>query len=99
MNKILREKIQEALSSVLPITLIVLVLSMTITPMQEFFRLSESSATICFFCSNTFSLGKWIHLRNQNYIPMGTEQRKSPSQTGKGIKHIFTLYKPAKHVL
>ena len=33
MNKILREKIQEALSSVLPITLIVLVLSMTITPM------------------------------------------------------------------
>ena len=33
MNKILREKIQEALSSVLPITLIVLLLSMTITPM------------------------------------------------------------------
>ena len=33
MNKILREKIQEALSSVLPITLIVLVLSMTITSM------------------------------------------------------------------
>lgn len=33
MNKILKEKIVEALSSVLPITLIVLLLSITITPM------------------------------------------------------------------
>lgn len=33
MNKILKEKIVEALSSVLPITLIVLMLSITITPM------------------------------------------------------------------
>lgn len=33
MNKILKEKIIEALSSVLPITLIVLLLSITITPM------------------------------------------------------------------
>ena len=33
MNKILREKLQEALTSVLPITFIVLLLSVTITPM------------------------------------------------------------------
>ena len=33
MNKILKEKLSEALSSVIPITLIVLLLSATITPM------------------------------------------------------------------
>ena len=33
MNKILKEKISESVSSVLPITIIVLLLSVTITPM------------------------------------------------------------------
>lgn len=33
MNKILKEKLSEALTSVMPITLIVLLLSITITPM------------------------------------------------------------------
>ena len=33
MNKILKEKLNEALASVLPITAIVLLLSVTITPM------------------------------------------------------------------
>ena len=67
MNKILREKIQEALSSVLPITLIVLVLSMTITPMPVgTFVLFLAGAVLLIVGMAFFSLGTDVSM-----TPMG----------------------------
>ena len=56
MNKILKEKISESVSSVLPITIIVLLLSVTITPMPvgTTVRRCLSSAWHCFHSARTY---------------------------------------------
>lgn len=67
MNKILREKLKEALSSVLPITLIVLVLSATVTPMPlGTLVLFLSGAVLLIVGMAFFSLGTDVSM-----IPMG----------------------------
>lgn len=67
MNKILREKLKEALLSVLPITLIVLVLSVTVTPMPlGTLVLFLSGAVLLIVGMAFFSLGTDISM-----IPMG----------------------------
>ena len=61
MNKILKEKISESVSSVLPITIIVLLLSVTITPMPVGTMVlfltgarCSSSAWHCFHSARTY---------------------------------------------
>ena len=67
MNKILREKLQEALSSVLPITLIVLLLSVTVAPMPVgTLVLFLAGAVLLIAGMAFFSLGTDVSM-----IPMG----------------------------
>lgn len=67
MNKILREKMNEAVSSVLPITLIVLLLSATIAPMPlDTLVLFLAGAVMLIFGMAFFSLGTDVSM-----IPMG----------------------------
>lgn len=67
MNKILREKIKESLSSVLPITLIVLILSATIVPMPVgTMILFLFGAVLLILGMALFSLGTDVSM-----IPMG----------------------------
>lgn len=67
MNKILREKIKESLSSVLPITLIVLILSATIAPMPVgTMILFLFGAVLLILGMALFSLGTDVSM-----IPMG----------------------------
>ena len=73
MNKILREKIQEALSSVLPITLIVLVLSMTITPMPV--------GTLVLFLA-----GAVLLIVGMAFFSLGTDVSMTPMGEGIGAQ-------------
>ena len=67
MNKILKEKIREALTSVLPITLIVIVLSTTITPMPiGTMMLFLEGSVLLIVGMGIFSLGADIAM-----MPMG----------------------------
>ena len=72
-NKILREKIQEALSSVLPITLIVLVLSMTITPMPV--------GTLVLFLA-----GAVLLIVGMAFFSLGTDVSMTPMGEGIGAQ-------------
>ena len=73
MNKILREKVQEALSSVLPITLIVLVLSMTITPMPV--------GTLVLFLA-----GAVLLIVGMAFFSLGTDVSMTPMGEGIGAQ-------------
>ena len=73
MNKILREKIQEALSSVLPITLIVLVLSMTITSMPV--------GTLVLFLA-----GAVLLIVGMAFFSLGTDVSMTPMGEGIGAQ-------------
>lgn len=67
MNKILKEKIREAISSVLPITVIVLVLSMTVAPMPRgTLLLFLAGAVLLVVGMGFFSLGADISM-----MPLG----------------------------
>ena len=67
MNKILKEKISESVSSVLPITIIVLLLSVTITPMPVgTMVLFLTGAALLIVGMALFSLGTDVSM-----IPMG----------------------------
>ena len=73
MNKILQEKIHEALSSVLPITLIVLLLSMTITPMPV--------GTLVLFLA-----GAVLLIVGMAFFSLGTDVSMTPMGEGIGAQ-------------
>ena len=73
MNKILQEKIYEALSSVLPITLIVLLLSMTITPMPV--------GTLVLFLA-----GAVLLIVGMAFFSLGTDVSMTPMGEGIGAQ-------------
>ena len=73
MNKILQEKIHEALSSVLPITLIVLLLSMTITPMPV--------GTLVLFLA-----GAVLLITGMAFFSLGTDVSMTPMGEGIGAQ-------------
>ena len=66
MNKILKEKISESVSSVLPITIIVLLLSVTITPMPVGTMVLLTGAALLIVGMALFSLGTDVSM-----TPMG----------------------------
>ena len=73
MNKILREKIMEAFSSVLPITLIVLVTSVVLTPLP--------SGTILLFIG-----GAALLIIGIGFFSLGTEMAMIPMGEGIGVQ-------------
>ena len=73
MNKILQEKIHEALSSVLPITLIVLLLSMTLTPMPV--------GTLVLFLA-----GAVLLIVGMAFFSLGTDVSMTPMGEGIGAQ-------------
>lgn len=83
MNKILKEKIQEALSSVIPITLIVLLLSVTITPMPV--------GTLVMFLT-----GAVLLIIGMAFFQLGTDVSMTPMGEGIGAqlprtKNLFAV--------
>nr|WP_297175557.1 DUF1538 domain-containing protein [uncultured Agathobaculum sp.] len=77
MNKILREKLSEALTSVLPITLIVLLLSVTITPMPI--------GTIALFL-----VGAVLLIVGMAFFQLGTNVSMTPMGEGIGAELLRT---------
>lgn len=79
MNKILKEKILEALSSVLPITIIVLLLSITVAPMPTgTLMLFLTGAALLIVGMGFFSLGADVAM-----IPMGEGMGAAITKTRK----------------
>ncbi len=83
MNKILKEKIQEALSSVIPITLIVLLLSVTITAMPV--------GTLVMFLT-----GAVLLIIGMAFFQLGTDVSMTPMGEGIGAqlprtKNLFAV--------
>ena len=73
MNKILKEKLNEALTSVLPITLIVILLSVTITPMPI--------GTIALFL-----VGAVMLIVGMAFFQLGTDVSMTPMGEGIGAE-------------
>ena len=83
MNKILKEKLNEALASVLPITAIVLLLSVTITPMPL-----ETVAL--------FLVGAVLLIVGMAFFQLGTDVSMTPMGEGIGAelpktKNLFAV--------
>lgn len=77
MNKILREKINESLSSVLPITAIVLLLSVTVTPMPV--------GTLAMFLAGAVML-----ILGMAFFSLGTDVAMTPMGDGIGAQMTKT---------
>ena len=75
MNKILKEKISESVSSVLPITIIVLLLSVTITPMPV--------GTMVLFLT-----GAALLIVGMALFSLGTDVSMTPMGEGIGARKI-----------
>ena len=79
MNKILKEKISESVSSVLPITIIVLLLSVTITPMPV--------GTMVLFLT-----GAALLIVGMALFSLGTDVSMTPMGEGIGAQLPNNLY-------
>ncbi len=77
MNEKLKEKIHESLSSVLPITAIVLVLSVTVIPMEI--------GTLSLFLTGAFSL-----IVGMGFFQLGAEMAMTPLGQGVGSRLVKT---------
>ena len=73
MNKVLKEKIMEAFSSVLPITIIVLVISVILTPMP--------SGTVLMFLA-----GAALLIVGMGFFMLGADMAMMPMGEGIGIE-------------
>ena len=71
MNEKLKEKTREALTSVLPITVIVLVLSVTLVPMEVgTLALFLTGAVLLIVGMGFFQLGAEISMTPRDYVPL-----------------------------
>jgi hypothetical protein len=73
MNKQLREKLMESLSSVLPITAIVLILSITITPLEPGMLV-------------LFLFGAFLLVAGMSFFTMGVDISMTPMGEGMGVQ-------------
>ena len=73
MNEKLKEKVKESLSSVLPITLIVLVLSVTLVPMEI--------GTLALFLT-----GAVLLIVGMGFFQLGAEMSMTPLGEGVGVR-------------
>ena len=71
MNEKLKEKTREALTSVLPITVIVLMLSVTLVPMEVgTLALFLTGAVLLIVGMGFFQLGAEISMTPRDYVPL-----------------------------